>query len=248
MKSGVDFVVAGAQKAGTTALAHFLRQHPQIGLCRLGIREPHYFSRRYRDHPEGDYTGYHALFTPEALSARVTGDITPIYIYLDGCLERIRAYNPEMKVIVILRNPVLHARSQWAMNLERNPEFGSFLAALPSETPHYLRHGQHVDRSLLQRGLYGWQLRRLFELFPRRNCLVLKHEDLRTDHAGTLARVHDFLGVDSRPAPPQTIMHARSYAPKPRWQHRALVALYRRDIRRVERLLGWDCSDWLRVP
>lgn len=244
----INFVVAGAQKSGTTALRHFLSQHPQIGVCRPEVREPHFFSRHYLKHALGDYAPYHAMFSPHALAARATGDITPVYMYLDGCLERIRDYNPNMKIIVLLRNPVLRARSQWAMNVERNPAFGGFARSLVSEQVRRLRVPQDVERFLLQRGFYSEQLQRLFRIFSRQNCLVLKHETFRANHAETLAQIYGFLGLDTVPPPVQETVHARAYTPMPQWLHAALIAVYYRDIRRVEAMLGWDCSDWLRLP
>lgn len=245
LRDRVDFVVAGAQKSGTRALGHFLSQHPDIGLSRPDIPETHFFDRRILRAEAGDYSGYHALFSPQAL-ARVTGDITPIYLYLAPCLARIHAYNPDMKVIVILRNPIRRAYSQWVMQTEMGVETRSFVGALSHEALYRARHGQHPYFSYVQRGFYAAQLERLFAWFPRRNSLIIKHEVFRVDYAETLCQVQDFLGVRKLPLPPQREVHSRSYPPMPALPASGLRQVFRRDIRRLETLLGWDCSDWLR--
>lgn len=243
MSARVDFLVAGAQKSGTSALHHFLSLHPEIGLHAPPVREPHYFSTRHIQDQSENYTGYHDLYTPEALS-RVTGDITPIYLYLGGCLQRAHTYNPGLRIIVILRDPANRAYSQWNMERARGIESRSFLRALIHEAWVRVRDGQHMHFSYFQRGLYARQIKQLFAIFPRAQCLVIKHEDFEADLPGTLARVHDFLDVDRQPTPEKKRVNARNYAPLPRWIRKGLIALYLADIRRLERMLGWDCADW----
>lgn len=236
----VNFVVAGAQKAGTSALRHYLLQHPQIGLSRPP--ETHFFSRLYKQEPAGNlYQGYHDLFDDVALAARMTGDVTPIYIWMNGCLERIQAYNPAMKIIIILRDPVARAYSQWAMEYERGTEKLVFSRALLEEIRETPLGRQDPVRSYLSRGFYSKQIRRLFGLFPRDQCLILCHEDLRHAHADTLHRVHEFLGVDAVPAPPPATVHARQYPPLSLGMRLVLQQAYARDMRRLKRLLGWKC-------
>ncbi len=125
----VDFVVAGAQKCGTRALGHFLSQNLEIGLSLENRIEPHFFDwilkKVVPDNATKIYNYYHGMFSPRALSL-VTGDITPNYLYCTEALARIRAYNPAMKVIVLLRNPIDRAYSQWVMQVEMGKEIRAF--------------------------------------------------------------------------------------------------------------------------
>lgn len=237
----VDFVVAGVQKSGTRALGHFLSKHPGIGLSR--VAEPHYFDLRIHRGKAGDYSGYHALFTEEAL-AKVTGDITPIYIFQHGCMEAVRAYNPDMRVIVVLRNPVARAYSQWAMEVERGSEHRPFWRAVLHELIHTIRWGQHPVYSYVQRGFYSWQLARLFALFPPNQCLILLNEEMRENHAETYGRVLEFLGVGTEEIPPFETIHSRDYEQMPPFLRRVLGLIYRRDIKKLEKMTGLDCSRW----
>ncbi len=193
-------MVAGAQKSGTRALRHFLAQHPDIGLSREERPEPHFF-----DSVEGSpgqlmtpetYQKYHDLFTPEALS-KVTGDITPRYLYDTGSLARIRAYNSAMKIVVLLRNPIDRAYSQWNMEVARGRERRAFLPALMHEWRVYHTTGQHAIYSYVQRGFYDGQIARLQSLFPPDQYLVLRTENLRDNHNETMRKVFAFLEVSA---------------------------------------------------
>ncbi len=239
----IDFVIAGAQKCGTRALRRFLQAHPQIGLSLPKHSETHYFDRKAPRDRSASYDGYHAMFSAEALG-KVTGDVTPIYIYQTGCLERIRRYNPRMKIIVLLRDPVDRAYSQWVMEYQTKREHRAFLPALSHELFHYTRNGEHPVYSYVQRGLYGRQILRLYRHFPRDQCLILCNEDLRGDHAATMRRVYRFLGVDSVDPPKQDVVHSRSYDPLPDETRACLAPLFQNDIRLLERLTGLDCSRW----
>jgi len=236
----VVFCVAGAQKSGTTALRHFLLQHPDIGLP--NIAEPHFFDRPTPPLP-GDYAGYHRLFRAGAL-ARTAGDITPSYLYIRSALPALHRYNPAMKIIVLLRNPVHRAYSHWAMLSQLGNEPRGFLAAMLNESLHYARYGQDRYVSYVQRGFYHHQITRLFSLFPPEQCLILRNRDLRGIHAQTLQKIFGFLGVSRIDPPEPEVVHTRSYPPIPPAADRMLRLLYRRDITRLETLLGWDCSDW----
>lgn len=241
----IDVVVAGAQKSGTTALRHFLGQHPGIGLVRGG-GETHFFDNSSHLAAAGAYDRYHAKYTQSALSL-CTVDVTPIYLYRDSCLPAIRRYNPNMNVIVLLRDPSERAYSQWIMETERGKETRRFLPALLHEARYFAEHGQHPVYSYVQRGFYDAQIARLHALFPLKQCLVLRTEELWNRHAETLERVFHFLGLPSAIIPPRERVHTREYPTMPVQTRKTLVSIFRHDIKRLENRLGWDLSEWLKV-
>src|SRR5258708_21787754 len=109
----VGFIVAGAQKAGTSALDAYLREHPELCLPRQ--KEVHFFdTNRFFAVEPVDYTRYHSYFNPRP-SHRLLGEVTPAYLYWPTAAERIARYNPAMKLIMVLRNPVTRAFSQCNM-------------------------------------------------------------------------------------------------------------------------------------
>lgn len=118
----VSFVIGGAQKSGTTALYKYLAKHPDIHLS--ARKEPHFFDQ---EDPafflSPDYSVYHKFFDPEG-PHQLLGEATPIYMYWYEAPRRIWQYNPQMKWIIVLRNPVERAFSHWNMvrnkGIERN--------------------------------------------------------------------------------------------------------------------------------
>src|SRR4051812_28315114 len=114
----VSFLVAGVQKGGTTALFDYLSELPELELP--AVKEAHFFDDEQNvDWVAPDYARYHALFSNPG---RTWGEATPIYIYWPNALERIRAYNPAMKLILLFRDPIARAWSQWKMEYARGNE------------------------------------------------------------------------------------------------------------------------------
>ncbi len=202
----VDFIVAGVQKGGTTALFDYLSEHPGVALSRE--KELHFFDDEARDWARPDYGAYHAAFPPP--DGRPRGEATPIYVYWPRSLERIAAYNPAMKLIVMLREPVERAWSHWRMEYARGAETRPFAWCVREGRRRLfdaVPWGHHREFSYVERGFYGDQLERLFRLFPRDQALILQAEELRRDPGPALAAVQGFLGIANRPAPPSRETH-----------------------------------------
>src|ERR1700761_3269521 len=118
----VSFLVAGVQKGGTTALFDYLGDEPGLSLARE--KELHFFDDESQDWAAPNTAAYHAAFAP--FDGRPRGEATPIYVYWPNSLARIRAYNPAMKLIVVLRDPVQRAWSHWRMEFARGVETRPF--------------------------------------------------------------------------------------------------------------------------
>jgi len=151
-----------------------------------------------------------------------------------------------MKFVVILRNPIERAFSQWNMQRTRGIEPCDFLDAVAAEAsriaasaPKQLRKFSYVDR-----GRYAEQLERAFRLFPREQFLVIKYEEFRVRQRETVEAVFRFLNLS--PARFRAVeAHDIPYVRKIRDEERAAVReILRSDIGRLEALLGWDCCDW----
>ena len=113
----LSFLVCGAQKSGTTALAAYLRQHPGIYLPER--KELHFFDDETQAWPEPDLNELHRHFPGPQKPSKLWGEATPISLYWDPAAERIWRYNQAMRLIVILRNPIERAYSHWAMEHRR---------------------------------------------------------------------------------------------------------------------------------
>ena len=248
--AAVQFLIAGTQKGGTTALADYLRQHSALFIP--SVKELHFFDNETLNwqQPKKLYSSYHAQFS-EAPPGSLCGDATPIYSYWWPAMARIWAYNPAMRLILCLRNPVERAYSHWTMETGRQWDSASFAEAIATETERCrsaLPH-QHRVFSYVSRGFYSEQLRRLWSFFPREQTLILRQDELLEDPGKTLSRVHCFLGVD--PQPPSKPLRANSgrYTSPMDPQVRAqLQQLFNPEITQLEQLLNWDLSHWRNHP
>lgn len=245
----LDFLGIGAQKSGTTSLNAYLRDNPQI---QLATSELHFFDNERNPWPPQNWESYHSHFPDQRSGqaiAPLRGEITPIYLYWKPCLERIHAYNPDLKLIVLLRNPIKRAYSHWAMETERRKESLSFSEAIRREEERLIAFAlqQHRVYSYAARGFYHEQLQRLLQLFPRENLHVVKSEVFFTDSKATLNGIYQFLGLPIQATAREHHQRIGIYNGQMNlddWTFLYTKLAY--DIAGLETLLGWDCSDWKR--
>ena len=243
----VDFVIPGAQKSGTTALEIYLSEHPEICVPRK-LKEMHFFDRdRNFKLPPVDYTRYHAFFEPRP-GQRLLGEATPDYLYWPSAPERMAAYNPALKLIIVLRNPVTRAFSHWNMQRHAGRDPLPFFDALHAEAERArtMPPQRAMRFAYVGRGLYGQQLKRLWKHFAREQTIAFKSEELLELPGRVLARTAEFLGI----APfshvaPRTVHAYRYETAMSAEEKRYLVGIFEPEIRELERLLGWDCVEWL---
>jgi hypothetical protein len=241
----VDFVVAGTQKGGTSALDVYLREHPQVCMP-ARVKEVHYFDDEPHFARGADYTVYHGFFEPRA-SDRAVGEATPYYMYWEPVAARIHAYNPAMKFVLLLRNPATRAYSHWNMEVKKKREALPFHEALLREDERLAAtpNRQHKRISYVDRGRYSVQLERLWALFPRSQTLVMRSEELKDEPAQALARVAEFLGVDAFPAlPPRSVNEFPYDEPMSAAAAAFLDEAFAGEIARLEELFGWDLAHW----
>jgi hypothetical protein len=195
----VSFMVVGVQKGGTSALYQYLRKHPEIGMP--SRKECHYFDRENRNWESPNYDTLHELYEP---GRDVYGESTPITIYWTSAHERIRAYNPDMSFILLVRDPIERAYSHWCMLHARGTEQLSFQEAIREGR----QRNENAPRkyNYLERGLYAEQVEVLRRTFPDAQILYLLSEELLENHRRSLRRVAKFLGVDSRRFPARALV------------------------------------------
>ncbi|MBP8235729.1 MAG: sulfotransferase [Rhizorhabdus sp.] len=251
MTRKVDFLVAGVQKGGTSALFEYLRDVPGVHLP--DVKEAHFFDDEAQNWDRPDVDAYHALFPDRP---GLWGEATPIYLYWPNAIERIARYNPAMRMILIFRDPVQRAWSHWKMEYAKRKErepFGWCIregrARLTPGDPQ--APGHHRVFSYVERGLYGAQVERLLRHFPASQCLFLRSEDLRADPTGTITSICRLLDIDAPTRVlPRTVHQAREdidYPSRLTADDRALLAdVYDIDLSRFETLTTLDASDWRR--
>jgi len=245
-KRKVSFIIGGTQKAGTTALHDYLEKHPEIGVA--DKKEVHFFdNEEYFRGNKPDYSAYHFFFRHNP-PHKLLGEATPIYMYWYDAPRRIWQYNPDMKIIVILRNPIDRAYSHWNMERYRKAESLSFWDALQCERER-CREAlpyQHRVYSYIDRGFYVKQLRRIWTYFPEDQTLILRNEDIRRNPQKAVEDVCLFLGVRSPGRLKAQDIHSRPYiSPMSSREREYLRHVFEFEIKHLERILGWDCSEWL---
>lgn len=202
----VNFLIAGVQKGGTTALFDYLQDQADVSLSR--VKEVHFFDDETRDWASPDYAAYHACF--DAPDGRPCGEATPIYGYWPQSLERIFAYNPAMRLILVLRDPVERAWSHWRMEYARGAETQPFAWCIREGRQRLFEAepwGHHREFSYVERGFYAEQLERAQALFPAEQILVLQSDDLRRAPGPSLTAVRSFLGLPEAAEPANREVH-----------------------------------------
>ena len=249
----VNFLIVGAQKAGTTALSSFLSQHPEISFAR--DKEAHLFdSPSFKDSWTRETVNeeYRKYFS-DIKDRKIIGEGTPIYMYLPFIARRIFAYNPDMKLIFLLRSPVERAISQYYMEKARGYEGLPLNAAIMLEKFRlWLHRNDFSERSSVRahsyvdRGIYAKQIRNMLKYFPMRQMLFIRSEDLLNDHKATLTNIYNFLNIkDKLFIPPAQIVFASEKSIKVDEKIvRKLANILNSDMIELEHLLGWDLSDW----
>ena len=225
------FLIVGAQRGGTTSMYRTLDQHPAIlkAVLHKGV---HYFDTGY-DHGLGWYQGHFPLRARAALARRATGDVpltfesSPYYMFNPLAAERISRDLPEVKLLVLVRDPVERAYSAHAHELARGFETEPFERALELEDqrlageaerivsqPGYLSHS-HQHHAYLTRGLYADQLERLDKLFGRDRVHVVDSGRFFTDPEPVYDGVLEFLGLRRHGYPVFERHNARPRSPMP---------------------------------
>lgn len=248
-----NFFVIGAMKAGTTSLYEHLRKHPQVFLP--GLKEPHYFSDcvppshiRYevaRDYYCSRNRGEYLRLYEGAMDFPAIGDASPSYLWDEKAPRRIHAECPRAKIIVILRDPVLRAHSQYLMNLLSGAESLPFPQALREDSARQNRTWW-TARLYVDLGLYHAQLRRYLDLFGIDNVLVLLFDDLKRNPEELFSRVARHIGINPLAPSPTDLSEAHNSYRMPRaygfyWFARRAIS---RDLRR--RILPASVQNWLR--
>jgi hypothetical protein len=247
-----DFLIIGAQRCGTTSLYRYLEKHPQV-IGAAPSKGVHYFDV----HHERSLRWYRAHFPTRRRRERVgrgavTGEASPYYVFHPHGPDRVRAAVPNVRLILMLRDPVVRAFSQYQQEYARGFEdAGTFEEALELEhgrlagerermlaDPGYdsraMQHYAYVARGEYAPQLEAWRAR-----FETDQLHVILAEEFFAEPAAVYGRVLEFLGLDMPARPPQFKAHnarpAGGMAPETRAR---LAERFAEPNRRLEELLG----------
>ncbi len=259
-----NFIILGAAKAGTTALYHYLKQHPEIGMSR--IKETNYLALKgdpldFRGPGDADYikrftitteAGYLDQFA-DCSGKKAIGEASPLYLYSPKAPLEIKSLLPDAKLIAILRNPVDRAYSAFLHltrdNRETTRDFAEALRLEPARIADRWEHIWHY----LEMGRYADQLARYFDLFDRDQMKVYLYRDFRNDPLSIQRDLYRFLEVaDTFTADVTTRYNAGIPAgERPFFPSEARLMIEEalgEDIARLEAMIGRDLSHWRTSP
>ena len=241
----LDFLICGAQKAGTSALTSYMRDNPEVYISRE--KELHLFDNE--KYEPVWWTGLKAGYALRRAGRRQKcGDATPITMYWRDGARKAWMHNRGLKLIVLLRNPIERAYSHWSMETGRGNENKDFLWSIKNEefrSRDALPY-QHRIYSYIDRGFYCSQLRELYRYFGRSGVLVILSEELREDPEWCLHRVwgHIEVGCDVKVTP--RVVHEGNYREEIGEEAASyLKDIYRNEIQELSRMTGRDLSGWL---
>lgn len=217
-----DFIIIGAQKSGTTSLYHLLLDHPQVK--RPFGQEPTYFSHEVNFNRGREY--YQVNFplvtrgrrSPSKLDGWITGEASGEYLYYPAAPERIEELLPNVRLIVVLRDPVERTISSYHHNVRRSletrpleevvaEELSWRKGEVPYVEPDHRRFGPLGGHGcILGRSCYADHLPRWLERFPTSRLMIVEAESLFDSPVETLTRVQQFLELA-----PTTTMRADTY-------------------------------------
>jgi Sulfotransferase domain len=240
-----DFLIIGAQKAGTTSLHDYLGQHDAV--VAPVTKEVHFFDNEFQ-RGSGWYRSHFRRGGPGTL----TGEATPYYLFHPLAPRRAAAVVPEARLIVVLRDPIdrafshhNHERALGFEQLEFEPALAAEVERLGGEEerlgadPSY-RSFAHQHHSYLRRGRYAGQLERWLDFYGAERVLVLSAEELFARPEAVVCEAQDFLGLPRQVPADLAAKNARSYAPIPAPLRRRLAAEFAADNERLRRLVGRD--------
>ena len=206
-----NLFIVGQPKSGTTALHQFLGQHPEIYMS--SIKEPHFFCSDFHLESDRAYgkprffdfrseSAYLQLFV-KAKNVKIAGESSTNYLYSQVAAEKIHNFNPDARIIIILREPakfIYSLHSHYVKFTEENEP--DFLTALALEerrkqeqalsprvtSPSYLYYSQRVN--------YCQQIKRYYDRFDGDRIKVIIFEEFKSDNNRIFREILEFLAVD----------------------------------------------------
>lgn len=200
MQTKPNFFIVGAPKCGTTAFNTYLKRHPDVFIPEW--KEIHFFGRDLkRDGERPSLEDYLALFAPST-TQRAIGESSVYYLFSRTAANEIYSFNPDARIIIMLRDPIDMVHSLYYQNHWNGHEVATTLeTALQLENAR--RRGNHVPPGApphallyIDIGKFSRQIERYFNVFGRDRVHIVFYDNLRRDTANEFRRVLFFLGVD----------------------------------------------------
>ena len=192
-----NFFIVGAPKCGTTALFRFLEHHPQVFLS--DPKEVNFFSKKeleeqnlyYQDFKPKNEKEYLNLFKNAEKQHKIIGEASVSYLYYPDVAKRIYSFNPDSKIVILLREPVSRAWSHYLMDKR--------LGLVKKELMEIFKSKESIDSLNFQQyfllGNYSIQIERYIRFFGKGNVKIFFSDDLKNNTDNVVAELYQFLGI-----------------------------------------------------
>jgi len=256
-----DFIIIGAAKCGTTSVYNYMIQHPDI--YPASRKEIHYFDL----HRTGWYrSNFPTIFLKNRVKSNkrpfVTGEATPNYLFFPNVPKKVHKICPNAKLIVLLRNPIDRAYSQYHHQVrkkllpprEKERETLSFDEAIRAEEKRLEGEWGKISKdksyptekfrnfSYLSRGIYVDQLERWMKYFPKEQFLIIKTEEFNEDPQGALNRTFEFVGVSKFRVENLNKLNTGKYEEMNESTRKYLIKYFKPHNQRLSKLLGIELN------
>lgn len=212
----VDFFIVGAPKSGTTSLYYYLNEHIDIEMS--SQKEPDFFSDQSLQKKKLYYgkkridtiEKYHSLFQQKNTILR--GDASVSYLFYEDVPSKIIEYNPDAKIIIMLRNPIDRAFSHYLMDYALGLISDSFDSVIRKKSRH--KNTNLFYQQYIRVGEYTNQVKRYIDIFNRKNIFFIDYEDFKNNTSDIVNSVFIFLGLNNDFEPDLKKKHNVYRAPK----------------------------------
>ncbi len=236
-----NFFLVGAAKAGTTSLHNYLKAHPNLFFS--PVKEPNYFSTDIQpenfsaNYRKNTFLNTEKYFNNKPLKKlqltfvrkkehyqqlfenangyKAIGESSTSYLYSETAAQNIKKYNPQAKIIIIIRNPLERAFSHYLMALKFGFTSKSFQAAIKADIERK-KKGWGISELFIELGLYYKQIKRYLDHFPARQVKIFLFDDFEKNPEKVIGECFEFLELKPLPLDSFPVYNKAS---APRFKH-----------------------------
>lgn len=224
----IDFVIVGTFKSASSTLSYELGTHPKIDIpkpkdpyfyladmCRY-LTGPEAFMSEHNEYSVYDRAAFEALFTKTGAHI-LRGEATPLYLYChEQAIPALKADNPNARIIIVLRNPIDRAFSNYMHNVKDGYETRSFSECIATweDTEHLPLHPFfHYVRA----GFYDEQVAAYLNAFE--HVKIINYDDILTEPQNVMNGIYEFLGIKADYERKDIIRRNKSGRPRLKFLH-----------------------------
>ena len=250
-----DFLVIGAKRCGTTSLFYHLPEHPCIP--KSSHDNMGFFNDNYHLGVNWYKSFFPTIFTRNKIKSKfgnfLAFDVTTTYMEEESTANNVYQTKPNMKIIVILRNPVDRTYSHFLKNVREKVEKRNFESAVEENMGRMKKESyeQHEtkpkfivdENNYLKKGLYALQLRHWLKIFPRENILIVSTEEFESDQQAIYNKIFKFLNISQFKVKNTEKMEKGSYPPMKSETRNLLLDYFRSHNQELFELINME-FDW----